>query len=629
MLDKLRSSAGSWVAKIFIALLAASFGVWGINDVFRGNTSEVLAQVGERQIVADEFRQAFDQQVRAFSRRTGQSITQEQARQIGLDQQVLASLLQGATLESQAQSMRLAVPDKTIADEVAANPAFHNTRGQFDPDFLRRALANAGMTEQQFLAYERQNKLRTTLSGAVDDGLKAPAPMVEAVWKYRNEQRDARYFVVTADLAQIADPGDQDLKTFYDANKNLFSVPERRNFSVIVADADVVGARLPTDEEQVKAEYERNKDTYGTPEKRTIQQIAFPNADEARKALDRIKGGADFLAVAKERGLTEADATLGEFTKSQVPDPALADAAFQLQENAVSDPVTGKLATVLLRVTKIVPGSIKSLEEARPEIVKKIQHERGREEVLNLYDKIEDARAGGQSLEEIAKAETLKVLTFAEVDRSGRGADGKAIEDFPAKDKVLEAVFQTEVGVDNDPASTPNDGYIWYDVTGITPTSVKPLDQVRDAAVAAWKKRKQRNASMAKAEELRKQAEGGAPLDRLASENGAEIKSVTGVKRNETDVGFGAGPIGALFAAPADGFAVAADPDGVSAMVIQSTPVLGEPYDPGSEDAKAIAKALDESLANDLYSQYLGGLQKTIGVRVNEAEWSKLSAGRS
>ncbi|MGE4247673.1 MAG: SurA N-terminal domain-containing protein, partial [Parvibaculaceae bacterium] len=433
MLDKLRSSAGSWVAKIFIALLAASFGVWGINDVFRGRTGEVLAQVGERQIGVEEFRQAFDQQVRAFSRRSGQSITAEQARQIGLDQQVLASLLQGATLESQAQSMRLAVPDKTIADGVAANPVFHGTGGKFDPAYFRRLLANAGMTEPQFLAAERQNKLRTTLSNVIDDGLKAPAPLVEAVWKYRNEQRDARYFVVMADISQIAAPGDQDLKTFYDANKGLFSIPERRAFSVIVADADVVGARFPVDEEQIKAEYERNKDSYGTPEKRSIQQIAFPNADEARKALERIKGGADFLAVAKERGLTEADATLGEFTRAQVPDAALADAAFKLEENTVSEPVAGKLATVLLRVTKIVPGTIKTLEETRPEIVKRIQHERGREEVLNLYDKVEDARAGGQSLEEIARAENLKLLTVPGVDRSGRDASGKEIEDFPVK----------------------------------------------------------------------------------------------------------------------------------------------------------------------------------------------------
>jgi len=629
MLDQLRSSAGSWVAKIFIGLLALSFGVWGINDVFRGSTSQTLVQVGDRHIGAEEFRQAFDQQVRAFSRRTGQAFTAEQARQIGLDQQVLSSLVQGAALETQAKAMQLVVPDKVIADEVAANKVFHNTRGQFDPDYFRRILANANMTEQQFMAEERQNKLRATLSGAVDEGLKAPAPMVEAVWKYRNEQRDARYFLVTADISKITDPGDQDLKSFYEANGGLFSIPERRAISVVVADADAVGARLPVDDDQVQAEYDRNKDTYGTPEKRTIQQIAFPNMDEARKAFERIKGGADFLAVAKERGLTEADATLGEFTKSQVPDPALADAAFQLQENAVSEPVAGKLATVLLRVTGIAPGATKTLEEAKPEIVKKIQHERGRDEVLNLYDKIEDARAGGQSLEEIAKAENLKLLALDGLDRSGRDGDGKEVEDFPSKDKVLEAAFSTEVGADNEPVSTQSDGFVWYEVTGITPRSVKPLDQVREDAIAAWKKRKQGEASLARAEELRKQAEGGTPLDRLASETGAEVKSVTGIKRNEADAGFGAGAISALFAAPADGFAVSPDPDGVSAMVIQSTPVLGEPYDPNSEDAKAIAKALDESLGNDLYAQYINGLQKSIGVKINEAEWSKLSAGRS
>ena len=35
MMDSMRKAAKSWVAKLLIGLLAVSFGVWGIADVFR------------------------------------------------------------------------------------------------------------------------------------------------------------------------------------------------------------------------------------------------------------------------------------------------------------------------------------------------------------------------------------------------------------------------------------------------------------------------------------------------------------------------------------------------------------------------------------------------------------------
>ena len=55
--------------------------------------------------------------------------------------------------------------------------------------------------------------------------------------------------------------------------------------------------------------------------------------------------------------MSEADIDLGMVTRSQLADPAVADAAFKLELNKVSEPVTGKLGTVvLLRVTEIDAG---------------------------------------------------------------------------------------------------------------------------------------------------------------------------------------------------------------------------------------------------------------------------------
>ena len=63
------------------------------------------------------------------------------------------------------------------------------------------------------------------------------------------------------------------------------------------------------------------------------------------------------MAVAKEQDLTEADIDLGTLSQAEFADPTIAEAAFNLEPNTVSEPVTGKLGSVvLLRVTAIQPG---------------------------------------------------------------------------------------------------------------------------------------------------------------------------------------------------------------------------------------------------------------------------------
>ena len=63
MLDSLRRSAGSWVAKVFIGILVLSFAVWGIADIFRGYGGTAVVRVGDTEIDAETFRREFQLEI--------------------------------------------------------------------------------------------------------------------------------------------------------------------------------------------------------------------------------------------------------------------------------------------------------------------------------------------------------------------------------------------------------------------------------------------------------------------------------------------------------------------------------------------------------------------------------------
>ncbi len=437
MMDSIRSAASGWIAKVLIGLLALSFAIWGVNDVFFGFRSEVLASVGDREVSTEDFRRQFDQQLRAISRQSGRGLTVEDARRIGLDRQVLAEMLRDAALEEQASVLKLAVPREAVALDIARNQAFHNARGEFDPKLFRRLLAENGIDEQAFLNGETIARARRAIAETIIGEFKAPGTLVEAVVRQGNEERDAKYFEIIGSESEITAPSESELAAFYDKSRQLFTTPASRSLVLLILQASDLTAKMNVTEEDLKAAYERRRQEYHTPESRVVEQITFPSLEEAQKAKQRIVTGADFLAAAKERGLSEKDLSLGKVRKTDIADEAVAAAAFALAEGSVSDPVQGRLSTALLRVSNITPGATKTFEQVRDDLLGKLKLERAQDEIEAVHAKVEDERAGGATFEDIGKAVGIPVRNIPMIDSQGRDADGKVIEGIPAKRKSL------------------------------------------------------------------------------------------------------------------------------------------------------------------------------------------------
>jgi peptidyl-prolyl cis-trans isomerase D len=626
MLDAMRSRAGGWIAKIFITLLAASFAVWGVADVFSPRQENVLVTVGDVEITADEYRNVFNSQLRQVSRQIGRSVTPEMARDMGLDRQILNQLIRDAAFTAQAHKLGLRVPDDAVAGRIASNPAFQDAQGQFNPQDFRRRLAASGLSEAQFVASQRQDMLSGSIADALGSGIEPPRPLVEALWQYQSERRDAQYFEVRVGDIAVPEPTEGQLREFYQENPSLFEVPERRELAIIHADPAELGTRVQISEEALEAAYERRAGEFGTPERRAIQMIPFANAEEAAAALRRIRQGTQFLDIAEEMGLSQDDATLGELTRGQLPDPAFAEVAFALDEGQVSQPVEGRLSTALLRVTEVIPADQQPLSEVRDELLRQLQTERGREEALDVYAEVEDSRAAGQTFEEIAANLDLE-LRIIEVDRSGVEPQGRTT-DLVSRDEVLRTAFDLDIGLEADPVSTPEDGFIWVDVRDITPATVKSFNEARDEVRAAWTERQTSQAVLDRARELKERAEAGTPMEDLAREVGTTVRSVSDVARGTQTDALDRDAVQALFAAPENGYAVALASDGGSAKVMRSSPVMGQPFDSNSQEVTQIAGAVQAGLDEDLRAQYISALQSGIDIELNEGLWQRISTGR-
>lgn len=624
MMESMRKAAQGWVAKVLLVILAISFGIFfNISDVFRHFGSTTLASVGNKEITPAEFEQNFRDFLQNIGRQTGQVMTIEDARKQGLDRAVLEGMIREAAVDNETETLGLHIGQDYLVKEAMNAAPFKGTNGQFDPELFKRILSQNNLSEAGYFAQTRQRLLRDALTGSANADLIASPTLEEAQYRYRNEQRDARFFVVKAADSEVTPPTDDEIKKEYEADPAAYTAPEYRAVAVMKAEPADIIAKIQLSDADLQAGYDKYKSEYFTPEKRTILQLSFPTLDEAKTAKAAIDGGKDFVALATEKGFKEADITFADKTRADFIDKTIADAAFGLKEGAVSDPVKGALATVLLKAVKVTPEHQATLDEIRQPLADRLKLEQAKDEIQSVYEAVEDARAAQTKFETIAAKAGIPFLLVPATDATGKGKDGKDIE-MPHKDELLRAAFSSDVGVENDAISV-DDGYVWYEVREVVPSAVKPFDQVKDQAKAKVIADKVRALAEDKAKKLVERARAGATLEALAREAGAEIQTAQGLRRNENTDTFDAAAVNALFAVPEKSFAYAVESDGKAARVMQSEAVLLPAYDPKAPDNARAADALKQALGGDLAGAYLAALQKDAGVTVNEDLWRQIS----
>jgi peptidyl-prolyl cis-trans isomerase D len=622
MLRGIRKASANWLGRTVMGavmgLLALSFAIWGINDIFRGFGRSTVAKIGSTEIPIEEFRRVYNERVQQLSRQVGRPVTPEQANAIGLDRQVLSEMVAEAGLDQRIRQLHLSIPDSEIVQRITADPTFKSPTGSFDRLRFEQLIRSAGYTEQRFIAEQRRVMLRREIIDSLTGALPVPKAWLNAVNQFQNEERSIAYLRLgPAQAGDIPQPTADELNKYFEARKILFRAPEYRKISTIQVTPAELGKWMDISEADIKTAYEEHHSRYVTPERRRVEQIVFPKIEDADAAEARLKDGSTFAALAAERGLKDQDIDLGTVPKSEIVDPAVADAAFSLKEGEVSAPIKGRFGTVIVTVTKIEPEQTKALADVTAQIRNDIAAERAKSRVEALHNQIEDARAGGSTLEEAAKKVNLPVVNY-EIDRSGRDPSGKPVSNLPHAADVIAASFTSDVGVENDPVAADG-GYIWYDVTAIAPAHDRTLDEVKSEVEARWREDEIATRLKAKAADFLDKLKNGNSLDDVAKAENLKVETADNLQRNKPASGLSTKIVGSVFRTAKDAFGSAEGDQPTDWVIFRVTTVSTPKLDANLPEEKHLEETLQGQENNDILGQYVTSLQDELGMSVNQA----------
>ncbi|TVR79110.1 MAG: hypothetical protein EA405_13410 [Rhodospirillales bacterium] len=618
MLSGLRNFFASFVGKVVFVLILLAFasGFWYFGGPTGGGDPAWAVRVGDQTIAAETVRADYERELARLRAEAGIQVDSAQARAMGLPGLVIERLVNQTLLDLAAADLNLAASDDLVRDAIRRNPAFQGPDGTFDRNVYGQTLRFAGFSERQFEDMVRREVARNQLLVSMGGAVTVPDTILKPLFRHHHERRTATVVRIgDRDLADAVEPpSEQELAAYHDANAERFMAPEYRSVTAIVLGVDHLAPQMAVSDAEIRAEYQDRVDEFFQPEQRTLQQIVVPDRDAAERALERIRGGADFLTVAEEEAGLSADAVdLGTVTRRSLL-PALADAAFSVDEGEVADPVQSPIGWHLFKVTEVMPASTVPLADVRDEIAAELAAEKARDALFDLSNRLQDTLGAGVSLEEAADRLDLPLIRVDAVDATGRDPDGDPVEALP--EAAVEEAFMLGAGEESLLGEYGIEGYFVVRVDDVMPPAVRPLESVRAEVRDAVMADRLAEAAAERAEGIADAVRAGRDLAEVAGDHGLESATTPPFNRGgEGAPDLPRGLIEAVFEADRGQAVVVRAREASFIAEVQDT----HPADPDRDrqEAQAFRDNLRVSLGNDLVAQYLDAMRQRHPVAVN------------
>ena len=490
MLQALRGGAKSPIMKVFLVFLAAGFALWGVGDMTTGliGGSDKAIEAGDESLSPREVAVEFDRTRRNYM----PNVSTGEALQAGLLGEVAGMLAQEVVFHAEANRLGLTVTREMQRREVAAEPTFKDETGAFSQTRFLSVLANAGLSEADYLQRIESALRREQIVGAVADGVRQPQIVARALTAYELERRSARLVSVAVDTDTVSDPDGAALASWYDDVKSRYDAPMLRTARVGSLTPQMFASAIEVSDVEIADAYADRIDEFTTPERRRVRQMVFEDAASADTARDRVAGGEDFEAVAADMlGWTGDDTNLGLVTRRDL-DGAVGEAVFAAETGAIAGPAESVFGVHLLVVDEIQEGGETSLADVSDTIRATLQSEAATDMIYEKVNQIEDRIASGATLDEAMAEVSGRLVTIADIDRRGNDIDGNPIAgeaaDLAQDSVVLETIWSSDIDEQSVIQEGADDLFFIVEVTAETDPRERSLDEVRTRAIADWKR---------------------------------------------------------------------------------------------------------------------------------------------
>ena len=440
----MKSKINKFFAWIIVLLLVLGLVGFGLQDVLSRWGTSKLATVGEVEISTEEFGQSFIREINYISQNIGKNLTIEEAKSFGLHLQVVERLINRSLLDQLLIDLKISVGDVLLLKNLKTNPNFKNAEGNFDRKKYNDYLSKINLSENEFEKILRNDLSRGLFTQILDPNFNHNQNIVKTIAGYIGEEREVKLYKLNYDTnTSLQDFNNDEVRKFYENNKNNYSSKSIRKYSVLNINPSQFLNEIEITEEEIQNIYEERKQNFTQPEFRELSRIIFQTSDLANEALNKILSNEKtFEQIGKDLNLNRKEIFFGTYSKIDLDDE-LSDFIFdtKIKKNSIVGPINGELGFELYKVNKIIPEFVLGEEKAKSQIINEIQLENSLNKLSEMIPEVEDMIASGETLEEIARKyqmniENIEISKGDELPKKYRNKNLKTYFDEASNDNT-------------------------------------------------------------------------------------------------------------------------------------------------------------------------------------------------
>lgn len=388
--------------------------------------ADSIAEVDRQEITARDYisgLQGMIQMYQQFMSQSGKQMDFNQAKSMGLDKNVLQSLIRKKIIALEVKRLNLQPTDAEVRNRIKEQ--FTVNGAWIGYDKFQRYVERTGMTVTQFEDALRDQIADEKLRSLITSSIQVSPQEVQEQFNKENTSFNVVYAVLeSSKMTDKVTVNDDDVKKYFEAHKADFRITKSQHkVDYIFISQDAVSKNLQITDEELKKDYSPEKFVSEV----KIQQImlkALAEKDKdtvlekANQLVARARGanGAqaeDFGALA--RGNTQdtvtkdKDGDLGFVKKDTLKPGSYLQRAFSMKVGEISDPIADGNNIYILKVNEI---KNKSFEEAKESLLAANRNKSSYKKASDLADDVVKQLIDKKDIKavaaEVAKKQGLK-----------------------------------------------------------------------------------------------------------------------------------------------------------------------------------------------------------------------------
>jgi peptidyl-prolyl cis-trans isomerase D len=542
MLDRMRQHR-SWL-KWSLFLVCVAMVIFFIPTALTdpaGNMAATgsVAVVEGHEIRSDEFQRTYQAQIQAYRSAYGSNMSDQLLRQLGVEQQILQQMVDERAALAEADRLDLRVSDDEVRQRILAVPSFQENGVFIGEQRYQQLLAmqRPPLSAEDFEEGVRRSLLVEKLRASLTEWLSIPDKELEQEYRRRNDK--VKLAVVSFPIDSFrpdVTATDAEIATYFDAHTEEFRVPEKRKIRYLLLDIETLRSKVVVPPADVERAYNDDIGQYTTPEQVRASHILLKTEGKDEAAvrtqaddlLKKAKAGADFAELAKRFSEDEGSAPNGGdldyFGRGRMV-PEFDAVVFTMEPGQVSDLVKTNFGFHIIKLVDKKPGTSRSIDEVRPQLVEQLSTERAQQQAADLAESLRTRITKASDLDSVAKAQGLTV------QESEFFARDEPVLGLGASPELGTRTFELTEGEVAGPIQTGR-GFVFASLVAKQDAYIPKVDEAKDRVRDEVVREKAKEFGLKKANEVAGKLKGAADFEKAAQAAGFQAETTELITRD-------------------------------------------------------------------------------------------------